>query len=112
MRPAYKDHPLWMEAMALTHDAYALAARLVGEGSSGAAGSLRKAAVAVPARIANALDPACGNRDEEILLARGAVAELLRQAERSGAEAAGLAARAAQLERAMVFELAVPESFS
>jgi hypothetical protein len=53
-RPEYKNHPLWIEAMALTRSAYTVADGLAPTDADGARG-LRKAAVSVPALVAGAL---------------------------------------------------------
>src|SRR5258706_11142165 len=99
--PAYKDHPLWKEAMELVGEAYALAekarptAPLVSR-------HLRRAAVAVPSSIAETLT---GEREDERLdshlRARGALAEIERQTEMLPEELSGpgeeLAGRARKL---------------
>jgi hypothetical protein len=146
-RPAYKDHPLWNAAMALTRASYAAAQRIK-DRQPEVAQSLRKASVTVPARIAEALvadadadsdananananaNPnadaeagGCGGehtseqqeagagaggnrREEHVLAARGALAELARQARISkDPEAAALAREADALERSVHFEL-------
>jgi four helix bundle protein len=114
--PAYKDHPLWKEAIALVEAAYALA-----EASKAAAPvvarHLRKVAVSVPANIAEAL---VENPDkpptESRALARGALAEIERQTlflPDEFAEAAdALAARARKMYREMTKELETEETFS
>jgi len=100
---AYKANPLWADAIALAHEAYRIAERARG-GFPALARHLRKAAVSVPAHIAGALS-ADGERppSECIVLARGALAEVQRQALRlrGGLEAEGgdLTARARRLER-------------
>lgn len=111
VRPPYKSHPLWNEAMELAREAYALAGQISDPGVSS---SLRKAAVSVPARIAGALSTEETERDEHVLAARGALAEVSRQAarDRDGQGSAGpsfrrLAERADALERALLFELGV-----
>jgi hypothetical protein len=53
-RPEYKNHPLWIGAMALTRSAYTVAERLAPTDADGAR-ALRKAAVSVPALVAGAL---------------------------------------------------------
>ena len=85
-RPAYKSHPLWAGAMALARDAYALADR-VKDASPETARSLRKAAVAVPAHVAGAISDGPDKRREHVLAARGALAEVARQAGRAPDEA-------------------------
>jgi len=108
-RPDYKSHPLWNEAIALTHDAYALAER-VRPRDPMTARHLRRAAVAIPAHVAGALSAEDDARREHVLTARGALAEVSRQAgkareagEKDGA--ADLARRAGDLDRAVLFEL-------
>jgi hypothetical protein len=96
VRPDYKSHPLWNEAIALTHAAYALADR-VRPSDPVTARHLRKAAVAIPAHVAGALTSDEDARREHVLTARGALAEVSRQATR--AEAAGEPAAAAELVR-------------
>ncbi len=108
-RPAYKVHPLWNAAMALTRDSYAAAERLKAR-QPDVAERLRKVSVTVPARIANALETGetDARREEHVLAARGALAELARQARRAdGPEEAGLVRSAVELERAVHFELGV-----
>jgi hypothetical protein len=108
-RADYKTHPLWNEAISLTHAAYALAER-VRPSDPLTARHLRKAAVAIPAHVAGALTSEEEARRDHVQTARGALAEVSRQAGR--AEAAGdvtaaaeLARRAGELERAVSFEL-------
>ncbi len=77
--PSYKDHPLWKEAIGLVEEAYALAER-VRITAPLVSRHLRKAAVSVPANIAEALDEARGDeRSDSHLRARGALAEIERQ---------------------------------
>jgi hypothetical protein len=104
--------------MALTQASYAAAERLK-ETHPDAARSLRKAAVAVPARIAEALEALAdaddARRDEHVLLARGALAEVARQARRSASangEVAALAGQADELERSVLFDLGAGASVS
>ncbi len=80
-RPDYKLHPLWTEAMALAHEAYAVAEQ-VRERDPEAARQLRKAAVSVPARLAGALsaDEAFA-RETDASEARAALAEVATRAE-------------------------------
>jgi hypothetical protein len=109
-RPAYKHHPLWESAMALTRDAYALAER-VRASSPDAAGRLRRAAVAVPARVAGALSDAPGRRREHVLAARGAIAEVARQAAKSSdASSRELARQAETLDLSILFEFDAGDS--
>ncbi len=100
--------------MELTQASYAAAARLK-ETQPELAQPLRKAAVAVPARIAEALE-ALGDdarREEHVLAARGALAEVARQARRSGdSDSNALARRADDLERSVLFELGAGTSIS
>jgi four helix bundle protein len=107
-RPAYKEHPLWIEAMALTHAAYELAERVRPQ-DPGTARHLRRAAVAIPAHVAGALSSDDDARREHVTTALGALAEVSRQAERAGgadrAAATELSRRAGELERAVCFEL-------
>ena len=108
-RPNYKSHPLWNEAISLTHAAYDLAER-VRPSDPTTARHLRRAAVAIPAHVAGALTGDEDARRDHVVTARGALAEVSRQAGR--AEAAGdpaaaaeLARRAGELDRAVSFEL-------
>jgi four helix bundle protein len=107
-RPAYKEHPLWNEAMALTHAAYELAERVRPEDPT-TARHLRRAAVAIPAHLAGALSSDDDARRDHVTTALSALAEVSRQADRvAGVErpaAAGLARRACELERAVCFQL-------
>ena len=108
-RPAYKSHPLWESAMALARSAYALAERLKGV-SPDAASRLRKAAVAVPAHVAGALSDGPDKRREHVLAARGAIAEVARQAARSRGESSRELARQAEtLDLAVLFEFGAAE---
>jgi hypothetical protein len=109
-RPAYKKHPLWESAMALTRDAYALAER-VKDASPDTASRLRKAAVAVPAHVAGALSGTPAKRREHVLAARGAIAEVARQAARSrGEPSRELARQAETLDLSVLFEFGAGES--
>ena len=111
-RPDYKSHPLWNEAISLTHAAYDLAER-VRPSDPITARHLRRAAVAIPAHVAEALSGDADARREHVLTARGALAEVTRQAGRAEASAeptvpdaaADLARRAGELDRAVSFEL-------
>ena len=98
--------------MALTRGAYAISESLPGGAS--ASRSMRRAAVAVPARVAEALSTGGRQRHEHALAARGALAELARQAGRCPSpEARALAVEAERLDRSILFELGTPEdSFS
>lgn len=77
--PAYKDHPLWREAMTLVVAAYALAdeARAV---EPAVARTLRKAAVGIPSCLADALsdEPEREIADDR-RRALGSLAEIERQ---------------------------------
>jgi four helix bundle protein len=107
-RPAYKEHPLWIEAMALTHAAYELADKIRPDDPK-MARQLRRAAVAIPAHVAGALTTDEDSRRDHVLTARGALAEVARQAERAGpgqpTAAEGLTRRAGELERSVCFQL-------
>jgi four helix bundle protein len=107
-RPAYKEHPLWNEAMALTRAAYELAERVRPEDPV-TARHLRRAAVAIPAHVAGALSSDDDARRDHVSTALSALAEVSRQADRvGGAErtaAAGLARLAGELERSIAFQL-------
>lgn len=115
-RPDYKSHPLWSEAISLTHAAYDLAER-VRPSDPVTARHLRRAAVAIPAHVAGALNSEEETRREHILTARGALAEIARQAGRAEASgetaaAAELARRAGELDRAVSFELGAQGAIS
>jgi four helix bundle protein len=108
-RPAYKEHPLWIEAMAMTHAAYDLADRVRPQDPA-TARHLRRAAVAIPAHLAGALSAEDGEeRRDHVTTALISLAEVSRQLERAekveSAAALGLAERARNLERAARFEL-------
>jgi hypothetical protein len=111
-RPDYKNHPLWIQAMSMTRDAYALAQRLrQSEPETGIC--LRKTAIAVPAHVASALASSNGTRLEHMLAARAALAEVSRQTR--WIDAAGskeLAAAAENLDRAVLFEFGAAEAVS
>ena len=109
-RPAYKKHPLWESAMALTRAAYALAESLK-DASPDTASRLRKAAVAVPAHVAGALSDSPDKRREHVLAARGAIAEVARQAARSRGESSRELSRQAEtLDLSVLFEFGAGES--
>lgn len=77
--PSYKDHRLWLHAMRVVHQAYSLAARVL-PAAPLLARHLRRAAVAVPANLAEALLPESEKpRADSVALARGALAEIERQ---------------------------------
>jgi hypothetical protein len=110
-RPAYKSHPLWEGAMALARDAYALAER-VKDGSPDTASRLRKAAVAVPAHVAGAISEEPARRREHVLAARGALAELARQAVLApGEDSRELTRSAETLDLSVLFEFGSKEAF-
>ena len=77
--PAYKDHPLWLEAMEIVKDAYSLAEKAK-PSQPLVARHLRKAAVAVPANVAEALALEADARGDHESRAKGALAEIERQA--------------------------------
>jgi hypothetical protein len=111
-RPAYKSHPLWTGAMALARDAYALADR-VKDASPETASRLRKAAVAVPAHVAGAISDGSEKRREHVLAARGALAEVVRQAGEAPDEASRELARLAEtLDLSVLFEFGATEALS
>ena len=104
--PDYKDNPLWIDAMRLVREAYALAERVRGEAPV-ASRRLRKAAVAVPANIAGILHPDPEREAGDCAaLARGALAEIERQvrllAEAAGEEAGPLVRHARRLATELV----------
>jgi hypothetical protein len=104
-RPEYKSHPLWGRAIAITRDAYALAESLRTRDAA-AATRLRRAAVAVPARVAGALESLGSHRAEEVLAARGALAEVARQARHDDSpEARRLRDEAEELDARVLFDL-------
>jgi hypothetical protein len=103
-RPEYKQNPLWTEAMALAHAAYAVAEELAERDPEGAR-LLRKAAVSVPARLAGALsaDDAFA-RDSDASGARTALQEVAARAERlptRGGTSRELVRKARDLERSV-----------
>ena len=111
-RPAYKSHPLWEAAMALARDAYAVAER-VKDRFPDTAGRLRKAAVAVPAHVAGAISEEPARRREHVLAARGALAEVARQANLTpGEDSRELTRRAETLDLSVIFEFGSTEAFS
>jgi hypothetical protein len=106
-RPDYKSHPLWTEAMALAHLAYGVAEDLKPRDPDGAR-QLRRAAVAVPARVAGALNAGEGpERETEASGARAALSEVAARASAVPAspEAAALAERAGGLSRSVALAL-------
>ena len=114
--PPYKDHPLWIEAMALVEAAYALAETAKGEAPL-VARHLRQVSVAIPSSIADAL---ADEPEHEVIENRtralGALAEIERQTLALPDALAGagdaLAARARKLYREVSRQLATEESFS
>jgi len=107
-RPAYKRHPLWIEAMSLTREAYAFSEKLRADDPE-AALRLRRAAVAVPAHVASALSAEPERRSEPMHAARNALAEVSHQAARTEDEWAGPLIRQAQnLDRSVLFEFGAP----
>jgi hypothetical protein len=112
-RPAYKEHPLWSLAMALTRDAYALA-EAIRPRDAESADRLRKAAVSVPAHVATALAADGDKSAEEVRAARGALGEVARLAGRDGSpEAVRLERQATLLDRRVLFDFSAGEgSFS
>ncbi len=111
--PPYKDHPLWIEAMALVEAAYALAEAAKPDAPT-VARHLRKVSVAIPSSIADAL---ADEPEREVIEDRTrALAEIERQTlalpdALSGAGDA-LAARARKLYREVSRQLATEETFS
>jgi len=113
-RPDYKQHPLWTEAMALAHEAYAVAEQLR-ERDPEAARLLRKAAVSVPARLAGALSAGeAFARETDASEARAALAEVAARAEglpTRGGLSRALLQHARDLERSVRRTLGEPRSF-
>ena len=109
-RPAYKDHPLWNEAIAVARQTYAVADSLA-DRDPAEARRLRRLAVSVPARLAGALSAERGpERAAEISEARAALQALAARAERvSGLPGvlADLPRRAHALESSVALELSV-----
>jgi hypothetical protein len=109
-RPAYKDNPIWIEAISVTRAAYDLADKVRPEDPL-TARHLRRASVTIPAHLAGALsaDDDGDARRDHVTTALGALAEVTRQAERVGdgerEAAVDLARRARELERAVSFQL-------
>ncbi|HTO88908.1 MAG TPA: four helix bundle protein [Thermoanaerobaculia bacterium] len=103
-RPAYKDHPLWNRAIALTRDAYSLA-DVIRARDVTTAMTLRRAAVSIPAHVAGALTATGRRREEQALAARGALAEVARQARRDDSDQARrLESAAADLDARVLFD--------
>lgn len=107
-RPDYKNHPLWTEAMALAKAAYAVAEE-VADREPEEARLLRKAAVSVPARLAEALssdeDIARGPDPAEVRAALDEVATLAGRLPTRQGSSRELARRARALERSVVLVL-------
>jgi len=98
--------------MTLARDAYAVAERLK-DTSPDTAGRLRKAAVAVPAHVAGAISEEPARRREHVLAARGALAEVARQAARAPDEAGSDLTRLAEtLDLSVLFEFGATEALS
>jgi len=110
-RPDYKSNPLWTEAMALAHAAYAVAEELA-ERDPEEARLLRKAAVSVPARLAGALSgDEVFARDSDASEARAALEEVAARAERHptrGGTSRELVRKARELERSVLRALGEP----
>jgi four helix bundle protein len=103
--PSYKDHPLWKEAIGLVEEAYALAERARSSAPL-VSRHLRKAAVAVPANIAEALDAEPGEkRSESHMRARGALAEIERQTQMLPGELAGSGEELAEHARGLFWRM-------
>ncbi len=115
-RPAYKDHPLWKEAIAVVEDAYALS-EAAKSGEPTVARHLRKVAVAIPSSLADALadEPEREIADDR-RRALGALAEIERQTlflpPDLAAEGDALARRARGLYRDVERALAEIKEFS
>lgn len=108
-RPAYKSHPLWIEAMSLTREAYAVSESLR-DGDPEASRRLRRAAVAVPAHVANALSVGHQEASEPMQAARVALADVSQEARRvNDAAASRLADQATLLDRRVLFEFGAPD---
>ena len=106
-RPDYKSHPLWAEAMALAHEAYGVAERIKPRDPENAR-LLRRAAVAVPARVAGALSADDGlERATETSGARAALSEVAARASTApiSPEAAALAQHAGTLSLSVALVL-------
>ncbi len=113
-RPDYKNNPLWTEAMALAHAAYAVAEELAPRDPE-AARLLRKAAVSVPARLAGALSgEEVFARDTDASEAAAALEEVAARAERlptRGGTSRELVRKARELERSVRLALGPPGRF-
>jgi hypothetical protein len=81
-RPAYKNHPLWIEAIALAHQTYAVADAVANRDPEEAR-RLRRLAVSVPALLAGALEAEHEpERAADVSEARAALRDLASSAER------------------------------
>lgn len=113
-RPDYKSHPLWTEAMALAKAAYAVAEE-VADRDPEEARLLRKAAVTVPARLAEALSSEeAVARGSDVSDVRAALDEVATRAGRLPTREGSsreLARRARALERSVVRVLGESEGF-
>jgi len=113
-RPDYKSHPLWTEAMALAKAAYAVAEE-VADREPEEARLLRKAAVTVPARLAEALSAdEATTRGSDASEVRAALDEVATRAGRlptRQGSSRDLARRARALERSVVRVLGVSEGY-
>ncbi|HKD19941.1 MAG TPA: hypothetical protein VKG23_18965 [Thermoanaerobaculia bacterium] len=114
VRPDYKRHPLWTEAMALTKAAYAVA-REVADREPEEARLLRKAAVSVPARLAEALSAdeafAGGSDSSDVRAALDEVATRAGRLPTRQGSSRDLARRARALERSVTRALGAPARF-
>jgi four helix bundle protein len=103
--PSYKDHPLWKESIGLVEEAYALAEKIRNTAPL-VSRHLRKAAVAVPANIAEALEgEQSEKRSESRLRARGALAEIERQTQMLPGELAGSGEELAEHARGLFWRM-------
>jgi hypothetical protein len=114
VRPDYKSHPLWTEAMELAKAAYAVAEEVAGRAPEEAR-LLRKAAVTVPARLAEALSAEDSTAESpDAFEVRAALDEVATRAGRlptREGSARDLARRARDLERSVVRELGASEGY-
>ena len=111
-RPDYKDHPLWTEAIALAHEAYAVADALRASDPEEAR-LLRKAAVSVPAHVAGALVAEQEEqRAADVSGARAALTELAARAGQISTRpgSGDLRRRAEALQRSVILELGLSDS--
>lgn len=111
-RPTYKLHPLWIEAISLTREAYAFSERLRPKDLE-ASLRLRRAAVSVPAHVASALSARPEQRSEPMLAARLALAQVSREAALlDGVDGDDLRHHAGDLDRRVFFELGASDVVS